>query len=372
MPGGVFWEIIPAVANMTPFSRNNPPGAVLVVRLGAIGDIVRTLPAVRLIRRTWPAARIGWAVEGAGATLLRGQPDVDELIVLERGALVREVQRFRPGALARTRDFAAALRAFGADLALDFQSSFKSGLTAWLSRAAVRTGFDRGFDREGSHLFATQRVTLPEARIHRVDRAIALARAAGVDDGPHVADLGLSPEERAAGRARVAALAGPRRRIALAPFSSARQPWKRYPAERWAEVAQGLAAAGHAVVIVHGPAEDSDARRLADTAGAGVIPCGAPPLRELAAMIAACDLFVGGDTGPMHVAWSCGVPVVAVYGPTDPVLNAPFGTGHRVLAPPRPSRRHDPDPFPGITVELILSTALDLITPRPRRSENRP
>jgi heptosyltransferase-1 len=131
-----------------------------------------------------------------------------------------------------------------------------------------------------------------------------------------------------------------------------------------------LAEAGGAVLILAGPGEEPAARQLAASAGVGVAAVCAPPLRVLAAVIAACELFVGGDTGPMHLAWAVGAPVVAIYGPTDPALNAPFGEGHCVLAPQRPTRRDDPDPFPGITPQLILNHALERLARR-ASSENR-
>lgn len=366
-----------------PFDREHPPRSILVVRLGAVGDVVRTLPAVRLLRRTWPAARIAWAVESGPAPLVAGHPDVDEALVLERRRLIREARGLRPAALTTARAYARTVRAVGAELALDFQSSAKSGLVAWLSRARVRVGFDRGFDREASHLFATHRVRLDQARVHRVERAVALARAAGADDGPRETDLALTAAERAAGRAAVRALAESRRApspadaargaaIALAPFSSARQPWKRYPLERWADVARGLSTAGHAILVLAGPGEQDDARRLCAAAGPGAHVADPGGLRALAAFVAACDLFVGGDTGPMHIAWATGVPVVAVYGPTDPVLNAPFGAGHCILAPERPTRRDDADRFPHLSPARIVSCALEHLPGRRSLSETSP
>lgn len=342
-----------------PFSAEHPPRSLLVLRLGAVGDVVRTLPAVHLLRLTWPEAKIGWAVETGAAPLLKGHPDIDHVFVLPRGRLVREARRTPLTALKTLTRFVSEIRAFQPELALDFQSSFKSGLTAWLSRAPVRAGFDRPFDREGSHLFANWRISLAEARIHRVDRAVALARAVGANPAPLRADLALSAEELRKGTAQVAELVGARRAVALAPFTSRLQAWKRFPLARWAEVAQALAQAGHAVLVLAGPGEEEEARQLAAAAGPGVIPVEGLTLRELAALIASTDLFVGGDTGPMHIAWAVGVPVVAVYGPTDPVLNAPFGTGHTILAPAARSRRSDPDKFPGITAHTILAPALE-------------
>lgn len=338
---------------------------MLAVRLGAVGDVVRTLPAVRLLRRTWSATRIAWAVEPGAAPLVTGHPDVDEVIVLERRALGGGAWRHPGTALGTLRRFRGALADFSPALSLDFQSSLKSGLVARLSGAPVRVGFDAPQDREGSHHFANLRVLLPEPRISRVLRAAALARAAGAVDGPLIADLALSEDDHRAAERERARLAGDARLVAVVPFSSRRQAWKRYPAERWAAIAAGLARRGFAVAIVGGPAELDDARALAAAAGPGAFPAAPLPLKPLAALLGRAGLVIAGDTGPMHLAWAAGAPVIAIYGPTDPVLNAPWGDGHVILAPDRPSARHDADKFPGIGPDLVLEHALARLAAAP-------
>jgi ADP-heptose:LPS heptosyltransferase len=192
-----------------------------------------------------------------------------------------------------------------------------------------------------------------------------MAHAAGAEAGPLVADLALSAEDRRAAEAERARLAGDARLVAIAPFSSLRQAWKRYPAERWAAIAAGLAARGFAVGVVGGPAEQEEARALGTAAGAGVLPTAPLPLKPLAALLGRADLVISGDTGPMHLAWAAGAPVVAIYGPTDPVLNAPWGEGHAILAPARPTARDDADKFPGIGPDLVLEHAFARLAAAP-------
>ncbi len=341
-----------------------PPARVLIVRLGAVGDVVRTLPALRALRRSWPKSRIAWAVEPGSAPLLAGHPDLDELIVLDRKQVVRAFSRLDPGGMRAAAAFVRSLRAFAPDAAFDFQSSLKSAFAARASGAPVRFGFGPGHSREGAHLFVTRRVTPSAPRQHRVLRALALVEAAGVAPGPIEANLALRDDERRVARERLEAIAGPRPRIALGPFSPRRQAWKRYPLVSWTEIARGLALGGAHVLVLGGPGEEAEMAELCSRAGAFVDACGAGGLRDLAATIAACDLFVGGDTGPMHLAWASGVPVVAVYGPTDPVLNAPWGDGPRILAPPTPTARQAPDRFPGITPDIVVRAALELLASR--------
>ena len=155
-----------------------------------------------------------------------------------------------------------------------------------------------------------------------MERAAALARAAGAHDAPLVADLALRGDELAAGLRIVEDAAEGHPPVALAPFSSPRQSWKRYPLASWADVARRIANEGARVLVVAGPAERAEAEELARAAGPGVRVVKDEGIRSLAAILAACRLFVGGDTGPMHIAWAVGTPVVALYGPTDPALNS--------------------------------------------------
>ncbi len=346
------------------------PRRILIVRLGAVGDIVRTLPAVHRIRLAWPDARIAWAVERGPHGLIEGHPLIDELFVLERREIVDALCRGRPAGLARINTFRRDLRDFAPDVSFDFQASLKSGVVAVLSGASVRWGFAGDTAREFSHLLANRRVPLGAERLHRVERALRLAAAAGAGRGPVVADLALRPDELAAGRDRVRRLAGARPAVAIAPLTSHRQAWKRYPAERWTAVCRGLAEAGLALLAVGGPGEERELSALGDAAGGVLQPLGAAGLRELAGALAACDLLVSGDTGPMHIAWAAGTPVVAIYGPTDPVLNAPWGEGHVVLAPERRTGRKAADRFPGITPERIVDAVLARLRGTPPAAPN--
>ena len=340
----------------------NTPRRVLVVRLGAVGDVVRTLPAVGLLRQAWPDARVAWAVETLSAPLLEGHPDIDRLLVLDRRRLQRQIRRLSPGAVGLLREFRRGLRDFSAELSLDFQGSFKSGLVAALSGAPRRFGFDRPWIREGSHLFANHRVRLDPARRHRVLRAAALVEAAGVPPGGRLApNLVLGEDELERGRRERRRLCPEGAVVALAPFSSRRQAWKRYPLERWKAIARGVTERGASLIVLGGPGEREPAEALTAGAGERAAISTDLDLRELAALIAACPVLVGGDTGPMHIAWSVGSRVVAIYGPTDPALNAPFGEGHRVLAPERPTSRQEADRFPGISPERVIDSIFQVL-----------
>ena len=336
-----------------------------MVRLGAVGDLIRTLPALHLMRDCWPQTRIGWVVEEHLSPLLADHPQLDEVFTIDRHGFLEEARRWSPKAIGRIARLRRELRDFRPTLAIDFQGCLKSGLASKLSGAKVRLSFERQHVRERSHLFANFKVPLRSESRHRVRRALALARAAGADDGhadrvPRV-ELAFTHEERRRGHELRLSAAGPGRTVAIAPFTSRRQHWKRYPVLRWREIAAALALRGYGVVLIAGPGEEGEAREIARASGKGVGVCEQVTLRELGAMLADCDLFIGGDTGPMHMAWAVGTKVVAVYGPTLPELNSPLGEGHAWLAPEHQTNRDAEDKFPGITPERVLACALDVL-----------
>jgi ADP-heptose:LPS heptosyltransferase len=257
-----------------------------MVRLGAVGDLVRTLPALHLLRQSWPETRIAWVVEEHLAPLLAGHPQIDAVFTIDRHGFLEEARRWSPKALGRIARLRGELRAFEPELAIDFQGCLKSGLASWLSGARVRLCFEREEVRERSHLFSNVRVPLPDRDRHRVRRALALARASGAgsasdeaaEDIPRV-DLAFRVAERRRGRELQDRFGGVGRTVAIAPFTSRRQHWKRYPADRWRKVASDLAARDYSVLLIAGPGEEQEAHQLARDCGPGVGVCEGLELR---------------------------------------------------------------------------------------------
>jgi len=305
---------------------------ILVIRLGAVGDVVRTLPAVSALRTGYPAARIEWLVEPASASLLRAQPWVDAVRVLPRPDWTAHARALRWGTLAREMwRFLRALRAERFDLVVDFHSILKTGLPSRASGAPVRVGYARPYGREGAWLAANERARLSAPRCSRFERNAALLAFLGLRAPGHPEPLRLAPEsvarmDRALGDAPPAPV--------LHPGTSDGTPHKRWTHEGYAHVARGLAeTCGVPAWVTAGPARDD--RTLADAIvraadGAARPAPATPSLPDLAALFARSLLYVGSDTGPMHVASLVGIPVVQLLGPTDPVENAPWpGTPSR-------------------------------------------
>jgi len=297
-----------------------------VIRLGAVGDVVRTLPAVSSLRAAYPGSHIAWLVEPASVSIVEGQPWVDEVLLFPRGMLAENLRRWHLVSAAQiARRFLAELRRRRFDLVLDFHSILKSGILARLSGAPRRVSYARPFAREGAFLFATDRVRIRPTKISRFERNEALVRflALNVDSDQRPLHLDAETLERA----EKALGPGPAP-VAIHPGTSDATPYKRYTVAGYAAVARGLADRhGITSVVSHGPARDDRAFAAAiveASGGTARIAPETPSLADLAALFSHSRLYIGGDTGPVHLASLVGTPVVEILGPTDPVENAPF------------------------------------------------
>jgi len=314
--------------------RPSPPlvERILVIRLGALGDVVRTLPALHVLRDGYPEARISWLSEAAAAPALAAQPAIDEVLVFPREALSESLRPLRLPALVRlAADFVRDLRGRDFELVLDFHGILKSGLLAWLSGAQERVGYAAPYAREGAWVFANQRVKLSEFPVSRFERNLALVRYLGLENEPPAhplapaqrGDPGRRPDE---GSAEAPILAH--------PGSSAGAAYKRYPARLLGEALATLhARTGRPCRVLAGDGEHALAEEVVSVAGAGTsLAPGTSTFAELLAEVAQAALFISGDTGPLHVASLAGTPVVQILGPTHPIENAPSaGTPSRTL-----------------------------------------
>lgn len=347
-----------------------------MIRLGAVGDVVRTLPAVSALRAAYPGAHLTWLVEQASASVLEGQPWLDEVLLFPRERLRDSLRRVRPRVFAATLSaFLRELRERRFELVLDFHGILKSGLLAWASGAPLRAGYDAPFGREGAWLFANARARLAPARVSRFDRNAGLLRFLGVRAEPAAQPLRVPAEALA--RAEQALGGGPAP-AAIHPGTSDATPHKRYTVEGYAAVARGLLEReGIPCVVTRGPARGdlAFAEAVVKAAhGAARLAPPTPNLRDLAALFAVCRLYLGSDTGPLHVASLVGTPVVQILGPTDPLENEPWpGTPMRQVRVPvacSPCRRGCAAAtcMRVVPAELVLAAARELLAASPARA----
>ena len=328
-----------------------PPRRVAIVLMSAVGSTVQGLPIVASLRRAWPGAHITWVLQPGPATLMAGCPDVDRLVLFHRRLGARAYSRFR-------REVAG--EAF--DLVICLQPNFKGGLVTRILRAPERLGYDRPRARDLSWL-ATNRRIPPAPVAHVQDELFEFLDHLGVPRREEW-DFHFTEEERrvsARWRERFS-----RPVLAVVPRSSnARRNWTLEGTARVIEVAANDL--GLQAVLLGGDSEEErrDGRRLEEL-------CSIPPrvalggtLRELAGRLAASDLVLAPDTGPLHMAVALGTPTIGLYGYTDPRRSGPYGrftdlTVDRFCDPGgsggerKPSRSTRPGRMSRIRVEDVL------------------
>jgi heptosyltransferase-1 len=308
------------------------PRNILFVRLSAIGDVVNCLPALRLLKKHYPAARVTWAAEQPSASLLKGDPDIDEVFVVKRREWTYGLTS--PANVAGMAAGFGYLRSRHFDVTLDFQGNLRSGVVTLASGARIKAGFTCGRVKEYSHLFCTRHVHLPRKGVHRIQRNLVLLTALGIE--PEELPAELSVGENEAGTAgeflREKGISG-KQVVIVHPGVSKFGAFKQWSPERFGEVARRLAdASRRAVIVSWGPGERELAEKVVELSGGKAI-LGPEPhgLRELAYLLGRSTMFVGGDTGPLHIAAAAGTPVVAIFGPKDPDMYGPAGNGHQVV-----------------------------------------
>jgi lipopolysaccharide heptosyltransferase I len=308
---------------------------ILIVRLSAFGDVVHALPMLDALRRAQPDAEIGWLVEEKAASLLAAHPQIDRLWVAPRAQLTGLLRRGRViAALRLLLRFARELRAAGYDIVIDAHSNARSSFLAWCSGARRRVGFAHGYAKEGAGWLYTDRVVPAQRRQLKVQRALELLRPLGIDPRGARAVLGIPEQRRAWARAQVAELGG-RPVVAIHPGVSDFGAIKQWDPARFGRTAIRLARErGARCLVTWGPGERELALRVVAAAeGCATLGPDTGSILDLAALYEACDLVIGADTGPLHLAAALGVPVVGLYGPKDPVVYAPWDARTGAAAP---------------------------------------
>ena len=303
---------------------------VLLIRLRLIGDVVLSTPVIRALRRSFPSARLTYLVEREAAPVVLGNPHLDEILVAGR-----------PRGAARLREdirLAWQLRRRRFDVVIDMHGGPRS---SWL---ALATGAPQriGYDIPGRTWMYTRTVSRPrELRprhsvLNQWDLLSAIDGWTGEAPDPErdAVEMPLDPaaDARIGERLRAAGVAPSDELIVV--HVSANNPFRRWPEPAFMELVAGLASASpkRRLVLSSGPSDATAAKRiasgargrLAPGAAARVLDFGEFDLMELRALIGRSRLFIGGDTGPLHVAATTATPVVAVYGPTLPVRSAPW------------------------------------------------
>jgi len=307
-----------------------PPSRILLIRLRLIGDVVFTTPLLGALKRAFPAAHLTYLVERAAEPVVAAHPHIDELIVIDKS---RGWRRLRDDAR-----LALRLRRARFDLVLDLHGGPRSAWLALATAAPTRIGYDI----QGRRGFYTRRVHRPRGLHPRHSvlnqwdllEAIDGWPAVPPDPAQDAVSMAGDPAAEASATAKLAAAGVEPDAAVIVVHVSAGNPFRRWPEPAFIRLVTGLAAAAsdRRLVLSSGPSDRAAADRIAAAArqvlgpeaARRIVDCGELNLAELRAVIVRSRLFVGGDTGPLHVAATTSTPVVGIYGPTLDARSAPW------------------------------------------------
>jgi len=343
---------------------------ILIIKPSSLGDIVLALPALTALRRSFPDSRISWLVRPEFAALLANHPHLDGIISFDRKFLGKAW--FHPGAFGALVSLIRRLRNGRFDAVFDFQGLFRTASLAWLSGCKKR--FGRAGAREFAHIFYTDKVHQGVDCAHLVDYYLEIIAAAGADE---ISVEFVLPREPAAAESIVRLLtshgAASNNYAVLVPGSAHRD--KCWPTECFAELADEVAAQFDLSIVATGTGpEASVVERLSQKSNVPIANlAGQTSLSELMALLRGAKLVVSNDTGPGHIAAASGVPLVLMFGRSNPVRVAPYGRKECVVAIDPDDRgldinsthpRHD---IKAITVEQVFQKVCEQIgNPNPK------
>lgn len=293
-----------------------PPRKILIIKPSALGDIVHSLPFLNAVKKKFPESQIHWVVARGLHTFLEDHPMVDKLWVIDKD------QWKRLGNLSRTvheiLSLWQGLRKENFDAAVDLSGLLRSGLITFASKAAVKLGFAES--DEGSPCFYTHKIE-GGTEIHAIDRYLRIAAALGCDtDAIRYPFAPYDPDP-------VICRDLPGEYAVIAP--SAGKEANRWPAKCFGELAAQLPLPS---VVISSASEALIAREVVKYSnGKALSLAGQTSLKNLIAVIQRASFFVSNDTGPMHIAAACNVPVFAIFGPANPLRTGPYGDIHTVI-----------------------------------------
>ena len=287
---------------------------ILIVSVNWLGDLLFMTPAIRALRRAHPKSHIACLVPPRGLDLLRGNPHLDEVIPLEEERGLRQWRNWGP--------LLRRLREERFDAAYLFHRSFSRTLLAWAAGIPARIGY-RTWKR--GWLLTVPVEPVPKDSLHKADWFLRVLQADGIEpDGPQY-EAGVLPEDsETADRLLREWRINPREKI-VALHAGANWRLKRWPAGQFAQLADALAERYGARLLFVGAEEDRPLILgiLARMRSSAFVAAGRTTFRQLGALLARMSLLISNDSGPLHLGIAVGTPVVALFGPTDPVLTGP-------------------------------------------------
>jgi lipopolysaccharide heptosyltransferase I len=302
---------------------------ILIIKPSALGDIVLALPALSALRKSFPNAKISWLVRPEFAPLLKNHPHLNEIIVFDRKFLGKAW--FHPAAFAALVSLIWRLNRRRFDIVIDLQGLFRTAIFAWLSGCRKRFGMTSA--REFGHIFYTSKVSQDRSCIHLVDYYLKIVRTAGAwkTDVQFVLPTDTVADAAVERMLKTKGIKTDNYACFVPGSAHADKCW---PVERFADLADRVSRQfGLSVIATGSNSEKPIAQRVKNLANVTVTNlAGVTSLSELIALLKNAKLVVSNDTGPGHIAAALDVPVVLIFGRSNPARVAPYGRSHCVAA----------------------------------------
>lgn len=306
------------------------PQKILIIKLSSLGDVIHSLPSLRTLRKSFPDAHIAWMVEEKCKDLLFDNPDLDELIVVR-------IRHWRQNwNLQNWHEFSACLRQLRRahfDVVLDLQGLIKTGVIAFLSGAPQRIGFHEDDCRERWNTwFSNQKVPYIGKQVHVIDKNLRMVKALGANIETKEFPLVIPAAAEAKIQADLEAQPEMTARPLVAIHQGVGFETKRWELARFAQLGDRLASElGCNVVLSYGPGEEERIETLSAMMKHKHWISPAQSMHQSMALYKRLSLFVGCDTGPLHLSACLGIPTVAIFGSTDPEYSRPQQGNHEVV-----------------------------------------
>lgn len=345
--------------------KTTPYRKILIVKPSSLGDVVHSLPFLNTIKSCFPHAEIHWLIARGLEELVAGHPMIDTYISINKDTWKKIAETGRT--LSEMKQLFKRLRGERYDLVIDLQGLLRSGILTMATQAPVRVGFSEA--REGSRLFYNKKVS-GGMNLHAVDRYLKVADALGCEKASPCFPFPLVRDASDRGRE----LTGGCDYAVMVP--GARWKTKMWPTEYF-----GLLAAQLPIktFVVGGTSDISIAEAVVRASeGRAVSLAGKTSLRELISIIRGARFVCSNDSGPMHIAAACTVPVIAIFGPTSPAKTGPYGDGHRIVSrkavcsPCFKKKCKDMHCMNEITVHDVYTQCADIIREKPSAQKRLP
>ena len=315
---------------------------IAVVKLSAIGDIVHALPVASALRKGYPKSRLTWIVEGKGREIVDGNPDLDEVIVFEKTRWLKEFPYPHRTILVvwNVIRFAHRLHRAHFDLVIDLQGLIKSGVLTWLTGSDTRIGFSADCCRESVNArFTNLHVTPRQEDVHIIDQCLSLVRElkADTDKKQFKMHIPEKAQEYIENFLKKKELTKDKSLVIINPGAA----WetKQWGVENYAQLADRLIGdLGVEVIFLWGPSELDIVKSIQKKMQQQAVRACPTTLKQSMALMQRAQLFVAGDTGPLHIAAALNIPCVGIYGPSSPERNGPYGKMHKVVQSDVPCR----------------------------------